>query len=117
MKRILFAAVLTLTLAGCTLRPSKIEGEWVFHSVNDVDIAQYAAVKGRTTEDVAHSLVISGKNAVLEDISGERELKLSMTKEGFTFIDEDREKCFYYESEKDILVYINGEETWVYSRN
>ncbi len=118
MKKYLIISVLLLLLciSGCSLSPKKIEGVWVFSEVNGIDVSQYAAVKGRAEENVAHSLEISEKTAVLEDIQGQTELKLTMEKGGFTVNIYDSIRTFYFDEEKDILICNNGEEQWIYRR-
>ena len=119
MKRIIciFLSFLFLvSITGCRLSYKKVEGVWQFSEVNGAGVAQYAAVTGRTTADVAHSYTISGKTVIYEDISGETELKLTMTEGGFIVIADGVEKAFDYNEEQDVLIFLNGDEEWIYKR-
>lgn len=119
MKKRFFAVMLLILLCvgGCSLSPRKIEGVWVFSEVNGASAAQYAAVMGRSTDELTHSYTISGKTAVLEDKDGQTELKMTMEKNGFTVVDDNELKRFYYDAEMDYLVYNTGEESWIYKKD
>lgn len=119
MKRIvcvLLSFLFLMSTAACSLNIKKIEGVWRLAEVNGSGTAQYAAVTGRTSEEVEHTYTVSGKMIIYEDISGTTELKPTMTESGFVVIADGEEKVFEYNEEYDVLIYFNKDEKWIYRR-